>query len=95
MYSQSTGFENMLGPRTQKTLSGIASLHITTGHQYASQSIFGELQTCERLEIRCECAANQETKSEDLSRRSVKIGHFTTSRALETKRVLVGGHSDE
>ena len=58
----------MAGPRTQKTLSGIASLHVTTGHQYASQKIFGELQTRERLEIRCECAANQETESEKLSR---------------------------
>jgi len=67
-YRQSTGLENRVGRRTQKMLSGIASLHITIGHQYAFQSILEGLQTCERLEIRCECAANQETESDDLYR---------------------------
>jgi hypothetical protein len=53
------------------------------------------LLTSERFQIGRERAANKEAEAENLYKWLVKIGHFTASRALGTKRALASGHIDE
>jgi hypothetical protein len=58
-------------------------------------SVFGKLLTSERFQIGCECAASKEAEAENLYKWLMKIGYYTASRALGTKRALASDHNDE